>query len=117
MGPPWVRARFLPRPPGHAPCLLPLSHAYRPGDSRSPAAGSRSQTETAAAEVERLRSLVLDHPAASVATLGRRSGPGQTGDGSRLASGRLPLVLALAVPAAQRTAQDQRRDTDAHLAD
>src|SRR5579875_3900870 len=86
--------------------LLPLSRGHLPRDSCVTPADRRAQTPTAATEAERLGSLLLAHPAASVATLGRCSGPGETRDRGQLASGRLSLVLARALPTPRRAAQN-----------
>ena len=44
----------------------------------------------------------------------RCSGHRETGDGDRMASGGFSLVLALAIAAARRPTQGERRDADSH---
>src|SRR4051794_3998387 len=102
-----VHVRFPPRLPGCSSRFLPLSGGHLPRGPCFTSTGRRAQAQTAATGLERLGSLVLDLPAATLAALGRRSGPGEAGDGGRLASGGLPPLLALAVPTTRRAAQDQ----------
>jgi hypothetical protein len=68
-------------------------------------------TETTAAKLELLGQTLLDHPPAVLVPLDGRPGPGETRHRGRLASRRLPSLLALAIPATRRTTEDHRGDS------
>jgi hypothetical protein len=71
-------------------------------------------TEAAASRAERPRPLLLDHSAEHMAAMVGCSGDCETGDGGRMASGGLPLVLALEIAATLRPAEVLRGDSDSH---
>jgi hypothetical protein len=79
--------------------------------------GRSPQTEAAAAASKLSGSAVLDYSAAVLVSLGRSPRYRQVQDRRRLASRGLPLVLALAFPAARRSAKDHRGDSTAHPSD
>jgi hypothetical protein len=79
--------------------------------------GRSPQTEAAAAASKLSGSAVLDYSAAVLVSLGRSPRHRQVQDRRRLASRGLPLVLALAFPAARRSAKDHRGDSTAHPSD
>jgi hypothetical protein len=66
----------------------------------------RAPTEAAAASSKLSGSAVLDYTAAALVSLGRSPRYRHVQDRRRLASRGLPLVLALAFPAARRSAKD-----------
>src|SRR5689334_25033091 len=78
---------------------------------RTPPPDRRPEEETAATAFAPSRSALLDGPAHNVVPLARRAGDRKARNGSRLASGRLPTVLALEIAAGWRPAEDHPRSS------
>src|SRR5215472_17027589 len=94
-----------------APSFSAQSKRYR---ARNPGAATttrRPQAETFSAAAKPARQVFLYHPPSILVPVGRRFGNRAARDRGRLASRRLSLVLALALPAAWRSAQDRRGDS------
>src|SRR5262245_3096086 len=83
------------------------------GSPCAPAASRRAQAPTAAADVDPHRPPFLDGAPALVAAMVGCVDHRQAGDGGQMASRRVSPVLALAIPATWRPAEDQRRNSDA----
>jgi hypothetical protein len=73
--------------------------------------------ETSATAAESPRSTLLDHAAQCVAAMVGCSGDRETCDRNRMASKRLPTILALAIQAAGRPTWDYRRGSKSHSQD
>src|SRR3954447_15027985 len=71
-----------------------------------PPTNRRPEKEAATTPIKPSGSAVLDGPAHHLVSLARCVGDCQTRNGGGLASGRLPPVLALEIPAARRSAED-----------
>ena len=83
----------------------------RAGSGCTSATACCVQAETKPSQTAPPRSTVLDCAALSVAWLDRVTDTGEAGNGSILASRRLPAVVAMAVAVPPpRTTEDQRRD-------
>ena len=109
-----ICAPFDPRIPGCDPRLVPQSRGYLAGNPRAAAASRRAQTKTATTLTEPPRPLLLDHSAEHMAAMVGGSGDCETRDRGRMASGGLPLALALEIAAAPRPTEVERRDSDSH---
>src|SRR3954453_3796820 len=98
-----------PIPDRRGSWLLPKPYGNCSRSPGAPPTNGRPEKEAATTPIKPSGSAVLDGPAHPLVSLARCVGDCQTRNGGGLASGRLPPVLALEIPAARRSAEDHAR--------
>src|SRR5215471_16524379 len=94
---PKIRVPIHPCSSGRPSSFLSNSAGFRPRNSGPAPAGRGPQAKTSASAVESVGPVVLGNVAPGLVSVGRGSGGGETGDGGRLASGRISILLEMAV--------------------
>ena len=112
-----IRAGILPLYARGRPCLLPKESRCGSRDPRPSTAGRRAQTQTTWTSIKPAGPTLLDRSSPLLVPLGLCSRRRRARDCHRLASRRLPLVLALAIPSSRRSAEDHRGDSRARPPD
>src|SRR5690242_7934494 len=97
--------------------FLSQSAGHLFGGARPAPADSCAEAETPTTDAEPPRSALLDHAANGVAALVGCSGHPEASGRNRVASKRFPSILALAIPAAERSTSGQRRGSKSHSQD
>src|SRR3954451_10156468 len=98
-----------PIPDRRGSWLLPKPYGNCSRSPGAPPTNRRPEKEAATTPIKPSGSAVLDGPAHHLVSLARCVGDCQTRNDGGLASGRLPPVLALEIPAARRSAEDHQR--------